>query len=45
MPLRQRYRAEYERVMRENPGPLSDDGVAELVRFALDLTKRELGRG
>jgi chorismate mutase len=33
------------RVVRENAGPLSDDGVAELVRYVLDLTKRELGRG
>jgi chorismate mutase len=27
-----------------NPGPLSDDGVDELVREILDLTKRELSR-
>jgi chorismate mutase len=26
----------------ENPGPLSDEGVAELFHFALDLTRREL---
>jgi chorismate mutase len=25
-----------------NEGPLSDEGVAELVRFVLDLTRREL---
>ena len=33
------------RLQRENPGPLSDDGVADLVRYVLGLTKRELGRG
>jgi chorismate mutase len=33
------------RLQRENPGPLSDDGVADLVGFVLGLTKRELGRG
>ena len=32
------------RLVGENPGPLSDEGVAELVRYVLDLTKRELGR-
>ena len=25
-----------------NAGPLSTDGVAELVRFLLDLTRREI---
>jgi chorismate mutase len=33
------------RLQRENAGPLSDDGVEELVRYVLGLTKRELGRG
>jgi chorismate mutase len=33
------------RLVRENPGPLSDDAVADLVRYVLALTKRELGRG
>ena len=33
------------RLVGENPGPLSDDGVADLVRYVLGLTKRELGRG
>lgn len=28
-----------------NAGPLSDEGVAELLAFLLALTKRELGRG
>ncbi len=28
----------------ENAGPLSDDGVGELLRAVLDLTKRELER-
>jgi 3-deoxy-7-phosphoheptulonate synthase / chorismate mutase len=28
-----------------NGGPLSDDGVRELLAFVLDLTKRELERG
>ena len=27
-----------------NPGPLSADGLQELYRILLDLTKRELGR-
>ena len=30
---------------RANGGPLSDEGVRELLAFLLDLTKRELGRG
>ena len=34
-----------ERHVRDNPGPLSDDGVADLVRYVLALTKKELGRG
>jgi chorismate mutase len=33
------------RHVRDNPGPLSDEGVAELVRYVLGLTKKELGRG
>jgi chorismate mutase/prephenate dehydratase len=33
------------RLVGENRGPLSDDGVADLVRYVLGLTKRELGRG
>jgi chorismate mutase len=33
------------RLVRDNPGPLSDDGVGELVRYVLALTKKELGRG
>jgi chorismate mutase len=32
------------RLVRENGGPLSDVGVADLVRYVLELTKRELGR-
>jgi chorismate mutase / prephenate dehydratase len=32
------------RLQGTNGGPLSDGGVAELVRYLLDLTKRELGR-
>jgi chorismate mutase len=34
-----------DRLVRENPGPLSDEGVSELVRYVLALTKKELGRG
>jgi chorismate mutase len=34
-----------ERLVRDNPGPLSDDGVADLVGYVLALTKKELGRG
>ena len=34
-----------DRLVRENTGPLSDEGVSELVRYVLALTKRELGRG
>jgi chorismate mutase len=30
---------------RANAGPLSSEGVAELLEFLLALTKRELGRG
>jgi chorismate mutase len=33
------------RHVRDNPGPLSDEGVGELVRYVLALTKKELGRG
>jgi chorismate mutase len=33
-----------ERHVRDNPGPLSDEAAAELVRFVLALTKKELGR-
>jgi chorismate mutase len=33
------------RIVRDNPGPLSDDGAADLVRYVLALTKKELGRG
>ena len=33
------------RHVRDNPGPLSDEGVADLVRYVLALTKEELGRG
>jgi chorismate mutase len=28
-----------------NEGPLSDEGVEELIRFVLDLVKREVARG
>ncbi|MDX6514104.1 MAG: chorismate mutase / prephenate dehydratase [Gaiellaceae bacterium] len=31
-------------LVRTNGGPLSEQGVAELVSAVLDLTKRELGR-
>ena len=34
-----------ERLVRDNGGPLSDEGVADLVRYVLALTKKELGRG
>jgi chorismate mutase len=34
-----------ERLVRDNAGPLSDEGVADLVRHVLALTKKELGRG
>jgi chorismate mutase len=29
----------------ENSGPLSDDGVADLFRYVLDLTRKELHGG
>ena len=32
------------RLVRENAGPLSDGGVAELVQYVLELTQQELGR-
>src|SRR3954469_17849358 len=32
------------RLVRDSTGPLSDDGVADLVRYVLALTKKELGR-
>ena len=28
-----------------NDGPLSEEGVEELIRFVLDLVKREVARG
>jgi chorismate mutase len=34
-----------ERLVRDNPGPLSDEGVADLLRYVLGVTKKELGRG
>ena len=34
-----------ERLAAENAGPLSDEGLRELVRELLALTKRELSRG
>ena len=40
-----REQAMVARLVDRNPGPLSDDGVADLVRYVLGLTKRELGRG
>jgi chorismate mutase / prephenate dehydratase len=33
------------RLVAENSGPLSEDGVADLVRYVLVLTKKELRRG
>ena len=32
------------RLVRENPGPLSETALAELVGYVLALTRRELGR-
>jgi len=31
-----------EHLKSENDGPLSDEGVEELIRFVLDLVKREV---
>jgi chorismate mutase len=39
-----RERAVVEGLVEANRGPLTDDGVRELVRDVLDLTKREVGR-
>ena len=33
------------RLREVNSGPLSNDGVGELLQFVLDLTKREVGGG
>ena len=33
-----------DELRRENPGPLSDAGVADLLQAVLDLTKREVRR-
>ena len=33
-----------ENLVRANAGPLSEDGVRELLAFVLELTKRELRR-
>ena len=41
---RERERALLERLAAANSGPLSDEGVRDLVRAVLDLTKRELER-
>jgi chorismate mutase len=44
MPMRDpgREEAMVARLQGENEGPLSDDGVAELVQFVLGLTRKEL---
>ena len=44
MPLRDAAREDemVARLQGENEGPLTDDGVADLVHFVLDLTRREL---
>jgi chorismate mutase len=44
MPMRDPAREEamVARLQGENEGPLSNDGVAELVHFVLRLTRREL---
>ena len=44
MPLRDQAREDalVRELQAENPGPLSDDGVADLFRYVLDLTRREL---
>jgi chorismate mutase len=44
MPLRDPAREEamVARLQGENEGPLSDEGVAEVVRFVLGLTRKEL---
>jgi chorismate mutase len=44
MPLRDAGREEaiVANLQSANGGPLSDEGVADLVRFVLDLTRREL---
>jgi chorismate mutase len=44
MPLRDptREQAIVARLQSENEGPLSDEGVADLVGFVLGLTRREL---
>ena len=33
-----------DELRRENPGPLSEAGVAELLQAVLDLTKREVAQ-
>jgi chorismate mutase len=40
-PAREAWLAQY--LKRVNTGPLSEDGLAELHRFVLDLVKREVG--
>jgi chorismate mutase len=44
MPLRDRGREDelIRQMQVENGGPLSDEGVAELFRYVLDLTRKEL---
>ena len=44
MPLRDPTREEaiVARLQGENEGPLSEEGVADLVRFVLGLTRKEL---
>lgn len=40
----ERERAMLDELARANGGPLSDEGVRELLTMLLDLTKREVGR-
>ena len=40
----ERERTMLEELQRGNSGPLSDDGVRELLHAVLDLTKREVDR-
>jgi chorismate mutase len=47
LPMRDAAREQWlvEHLQETNAGPLTSDGVAELVRFVLDLVRREQGRG
>jgi chorismate mutase len=40
-----RERALLDELAAANPGPLSREGLEELVAFVLDLSKREVARG